>query len=82
MMDIPKILQYKYAGQEWSLIGENYDGLTWLSDTPKPSEEELQAQWSEVQQMMKQKVEDEIAAKMEILNKLGITPDEAKILFS
>jgi hypothetical protein len=29
--------------------GEDYSGLTWLSDTPKPTETELQALWPQVQ---------------------------------
>jgi hypothetical protein len=48
-MDIPAILSAKYQGAEWALDGEEYDGLTWLSDTPKPAEAELEALWPEVQ---------------------------------
>jgi hypothetical protein len=48
-MDISKILARKYPGQEWALNGEAYAGLTWLSDTPKPTEKALEALWPEVQ---------------------------------
>ena len=48
-MDIPVILSAKYAGAEWSLNGDEYSGLTWLSDSPKPSEKELEALWPQVQ---------------------------------
>jgi hypothetical protein len=48
-MDIPSILTAKYGGAEWSLNGDEYAGLTWLSDSPKPTEAELEALWPEVQ---------------------------------
>ena len=48
-MDIPTILSNKYAGSEWTLSGEDYNGLTWLSDTPKPTKKALEALWAEVQ---------------------------------
>jgi hypothetical protein len=48
-MDIPAILSAKYVGAEWTLNGDDYAGLTWLSDSPKPTEAELVALWPEVQ---------------------------------
>lgn len=48
-MDISLILSTNYAGSEWTLNGDDYSGLTWLSETPKPTEKELQAQWADVQ---------------------------------
>jgi hypothetical protein len=48
-MDIAMILTRKYSGTEWSLNGDDYAGLTWLSDSPKPTEKALQALWPEVQ---------------------------------
>lgn len=48
MIDYTLILTTKYAGSQWTLDGNNYDGLTWLSDTPKPSQAELDALWPQV----------------------------------
>ena len=48
-MDIPAILSAKYAGAQWTLSGETYDGLTWLSEGEPPTEAELEALWPEVQ---------------------------------
>jgi hypothetical protein len=48
-MDITLILISKYEGAEWTLNGDDYEGLTWLSDSPKPAEAELEALWPEVQ---------------------------------
>ena len=49
MIDYAKILSTKYVGSQWSLNGDNYDGLTWFSDTPKPTQAELDALWPQVQ---------------------------------
>lgn len=48
-MDYAQILTRKYPGKEWTLNGDDYKGLTWLSDSPKPSKKELEALWPEVQ---------------------------------
>jgi hypothetical protein len=48
-MDIPAILSRRYAGAEWTLNGDDYAGLTWLSDSAKPTEKQLEALWPEVQ---------------------------------
>jgi hypothetical protein len=47
-VDYVAILDSKYPGSQWSLNGVNYDGLEWLSDTPKPSQAELDALWPDV----------------------------------
>jgi hypothetical protein len=43
MIDYALILSVNYAGSQWTLNGDSYDGLTWLSDTPKPTQAELDA---------------------------------------
>ena len=41
MIDIAFTLTYSHSGSEWTLDGDDYAGLTWLSDTPKPTEQEI-----------------------------------------
>ena len=48
MIDYSAILATNYAEQQWTLNGDTYDGLVWLSDTPKPTQAELDAQWAQV----------------------------------
>ena len=49
-MDITQILIRRYPDAEWTLNGDSYSGLTWLSeDIAKPTVEELQAEWAQVQ---------------------------------
>jgi hypothetical protein len=45
MIDYAQILSINYVGKQWSLDGDSYDGLTWYSDTPKPTQVELDALW-------------------------------------
>jgi hypothetical protein len=48
-MDIPSILMHIRPGALWSLNGDEYAGLDWLDDSPKPTEQELVDAWPEVQ---------------------------------
>ena len=48
-MDIPAILADKYPGAQWTLNGDDYEGLEWLDDSPKPTKKALEALWPEVQ---------------------------------
>ena len=41
MIDIVFTLTHFHPGAEWTLKGDDYAGLTWLSDTPKPTEQEI-----------------------------------------
>jgi hypothetical protein len=43
------VLRANYPNALWALDGEDYDGLTWLSDSPKPTQAELDAAWPQVQ---------------------------------
>jgi len=48
-MDISSILSRKFEGAVWTLNGSDYAGLTWLSETKQPTENELEALWPTVQ---------------------------------
>ncbi len=41
MTNIAVTLTHSHPGSEWILDGDDYAGLTWLSDTPKPTEQEI-----------------------------------------
>jgi hypothetical protein len=83
MIDYASILTRKYEGSEWTLDGDNYDGLNWISDSPKPSKKTLDDLWESVQA----EIEAEKAAKVDLkasaiakLAALGLTEDEAKAI--
>ena len=80
MIDYAAILTRRYAGKEWTLNGDDYDGLTWLSDTAKPTKTKLDGLWAEVQQEIADEANAKIATRQAVLNKLGLTADEAAAL--
>ena len=82
MIDYTKILSVKYPNEIWQLDGDDYEGLTWLSKTTKPSKEELDALWPEVKNAFEMQIKKAEAEKAALLAKLGITADEAKLLLS
>ena len=84
MVDYPTILTRKYPGQEWVLNGDEYAGLNWISDTPKPSQEELDGLWETVQAEIAAEAQAKLDAKASAIAKLealGLSVDEIKQAF-
>jgi len=50
VIDYSLILTINYTGSTWILSGDSYSGLQWTSDTPKPTQEELDALWPSIQE--------------------------------
>jgi len=83
-MDIANILTRRYAGAEWTLNGDDYTGLTWLSDTPKPTKETLEGLWADVQAEIAAEAQAKLDAKASAVAKLqalGLTVDEVSVAF-
>ena len=79
-----EVLVANYAGAEWTLRANDYDTLVWLSDTPKPSQAELDAAWPAVQQAQADAVAAKEAARqsgIEKLAALGLTVEEVSAVF-
>jgi hypothetical protein len=49
MIDYVAILSTNYVGAEWIISGNDYSTLQWLSETTKPTQAELDAQWPAVE---------------------------------
>lgn len=80
MIDYTAILIRHYPNTEWTLNGDDYSGLTWLSDTPKPTQEELDALWDETLAALQAERQAKVDARQALLDRLGITADEARLL--
>jgi hypothetical protein len=80
MIDYTQVLSEFYKDSEWSLDGEDYAGLTWLSDTPKPSKKTLDDLWSQVEAKKEADKQAKADAKAAILERLGITEEEVKLI--
>jgi len=84
MTDYAAVLTANYPDAEWTLNGDAYDGLTWLSDTPKPSQADLDAAWPAVQQARIDAQVAKQATKQSAIDKLaalGLTVDEIREAF-
>jgi DNA-binding NarL/FixJ family response regulator len=78
-MDIPKILTSKYPEALWTLDGDDYEGLTWLSETEKPTEQILKNLWAEVRAEIQAQAQAKATARESALAKLadlGLTAEE------
>ena len=78
--DYGAVLTANYPGTIWTLNGDTYDGLTWLDDTPQPTQAELDSLWDSTVAMIEQEKIDRQAARQALLDRLGITADEARML--
>jgi len=82
MIDYPAILTRHYPNTEWTLNGDEYSGLTWLSDSEKPTQEELDGLWDATLAAIAQEKTDRETARQALLDRLGITADEARMLLA
>lgn len=80
MSDYAVILTRRYVGKEWTLDGDEYTGLTWLSDGEKPSQETLDGLWASVQQEIADEATAKATSREALLTRLGITAEEAQLL--
>jgi len=83
MIDYALILTTNYANTSWTLDGYDYSGLTWLSDTPKPTQAELDALWESTQATVaakEQVAKDAKASALAKLTALGLTQAEVTAL--
>lgn len=79
---IAKALTNLVPDAEWTLSGDDYSNLNWLSDGTPPTIEEIEAEIKLLptkELAAKQNVE---TAKSSLLEKLGITAEEARLLLS
>ena len=83
-MNIPLTLNYLRPGEEWTLDGETYDGLTWLSDTPKPTEKEIKAAEAAALADQQAKIDEAAAATaaaIEHAKSLGFTDAMIAVMY-
>lgn len=75
-----KSIQHIRPNAEFNLIG---DDLHWLDESQtEPTETEIEAGWIAYQTAQEAEAETQAAAKAALLERLGITEDEAKLLLA
>jgi hypothetical protein len=80
MIDYTLILRRKYPNAKWNLNGDDYAGLDWLDDLAKPTKIALDNLWQTVLDEIESEQIAKSNAKAALLNRLGITEDEARLL--
>jgi hypothetical protein len=80
--EIVKALHSLRPGAEWTLSGENYENLNWLSTGSAPTIAEIEAEIALLPAKNKAETDKIAADKNALLIKLGITEDEARLLLS
>jgi hypothetical protein len=83
-MNIPQIIAKNFPGKEFTLDGDSYEGLTWLSDTPKPTLKQLEDLWESTQAQLLSEAQAKIDAKASAIAKLqalGLTVQEVEVAF-
>lgn len=63
-------------GAKWTLAGDNFDDIEWLCECAKPSKSAINAEIAKEPEIAAEKM----ATKQAILDRLGITADEAALL--
>lgn len=78
MIDYAGILTLFYKGNEWTLDGDNYEGLTWLSNSKKPSKKELDDLLPAYKAKLAEIAQNKLNAEQIISEKLGLSITEIK----
>ena len=83
MIDYTKVLIRKYPNTLWTLNGDEYAGLTWLDEAvQKPTKKQLDDLWPTVEAEIEAEIAAKEATRAALLDRLGISADEAKLLLS
>jgi hypothetical protein len=67
-------------GAAFKVNGDTYADLEWLGEGSPPSEEAVMAKWAELQAEYEVEQQAAEAAKQAILDRLGLTPEDLKLL--
>ena len=83
MIDYAAVLSRRHSGREWTLNGDDYEGLTMLDGGSKPTKQELENAWPGVAAEIAAEADQRAAAKTSArakLKALGLTDEEIAAL--
>ena len=76
-----QVLNMLCPGSEWVILENDFDSIQWIKGK-QITKEEFEAGFAEYDAWKAQQDADHAAAKAALLDRLGITADEAKLLFT
>ena len=80
--DIRLALESLMPEAKYSLAGDDYENIDWVSDFDKPTIEQIEAEIKLLPKKKASELKAKETAKAALLTKLGITADEAALLLS
>jgi hypothetical protein len=72
----------QYFGSTTENSKTEFDNLNWLDERSKPSWKQVQDAWIKYETDLAKEIEIKTAAKSALLDRLGITAEEAQLLLS
>jgi len=66
----------------WIIVGDDFDGITWVGEGTRCTKKQFEDGFGTVDAFMAQQESERIAQKQSILDRLGITAEEAAIVLS
>ena len=79
---IAKALQILAPSAEWTLAGDDYSKIEWLSDISQPTAKQVADKIAELPAIEAAALAAAADAKAALLTRLGITAEEAALLLS
>ena len=76
------VLEMLCNGVEYLCNGSNYENINWLGKTPAITKAQFEAGFAQYDAWKAQQDEAKATEKAALLNRLGITADEARLLLS
>jgi hypothetical protein len=83
-MKISEILKINYANCLYVQVGNEYEGLDWQDESPKPTKAKLESEWPVVEAKIASQAQAKIDAQASAIAKLkalGLTVDEVEAAF-
>lgn len=77
-----EVLELLCPGVEYVLLGQKFDDIDWLGAESPITKAQYEAGFAQVDALKAQQEIAKAQAKAELLARLGITEDEAKLLLS
>lgn len=66
----------------WIISGDDFDSIIWVDERPRCTKAQFQAGFAEYDAWKAEQDAEKAAEKQALLDRLGITADEAKLLLS
>ena len=82
MISAGDVLEMLCPAGGWTIVGNDFDGITWVDERPRCTKVQFEAAFAQYDAWKSEQDAKAAAEKAALLNRLGITADEAKLLLS